>query len=294
MEIFTPARLNRHTMYSLIDKVIDEDMHPRSSQVTINFRTLDFIEPTGVTILSNITEWLLKRDVKVSYKYPQQLGSRPALEFLDDSQYFKHYVGEYKRRFASTRPTTIPLELVGYNESYQWFQKTQRWLANRLNVSTGSLTNIKICFEEIFNNINDHSQEHIGCVFAQHFPNKNTISVAISDFGVGIPSKIQEQHPWLSDGEAIKTATEVGFSTKSTPRNRGAGLDTLIYNVVNNNQGSVYIHSNHGILNCNYTNSSVLKTPQDHIGYYPGTLIEIVFKTDTIEYILDEEEDFEW
>ncbi|MBK9498715.1 MAG: hypothetical protein IPO06_04885 [Leptospiraceae bacterium] len=41
---------------------------------------------------------------------------------------------------------------------------------------------IKVCLMEIFNNIRDHSGENIGCLFAQHFPNRGIVNIGISDF----------------------------------------------------------------------------------------------------------------
>ena len=135
-----------------------------------------------------------------------------------------------------------------------------------------------------------------GCIFIQHYPRDNYVKVAISDFGVGIPHNVHRKMPWLADSLAIKKATEAGFTTKTTPKNRGAGLDTLLYNVVKNNKGSVYIHSNQGILECTYDNDleEIMMLPRDYQGYYPGTLLDIVFRTDTIEDIEFFEEEFTW
>jgi len=294
LEVFLPGRFNRASMYQLIGDIIDQDQLPKSEKVILNFSTLGFIEPVGVTVLSNVTEWLLKKGVHLTYRTPSDLNSRESLRYLDDSLFFRRYVGEKFRPTAKPRNTTIPLELVTYQESYRWFEKILYWLSLKLNVSTRALSTIKVCLQEIFNNINDHSQENIGCVTAQHYPRNNCIVVAISDFGVGIPYNIQKIHPSLSDHLALQKASEEGVSTKSNPQNRGAGLDTLIYNVVKNNQGGVYIHSNSGILNCTYNGAQVGKLPLRADGFYPGTLIEIVFKTDTIGNILDSEEEFEW
>lgn len=288
-----PQRLKRETMYDFISSVIDQDRQPTAREIVLDFSTLEFIEPVGVTVLSNVTEWLLAKDVTVRYKCPD-VHSREAMRYLDDSLFFERYLSLKLRPNAKPRETTIPLELVAYSESYRWFNKVLSWLSLKLNVSTSSLSTIKVCFQEIFNNINDHSQEHIGCVTAQHYPRNNAIVVAISDFGVGIPYNIQKMQPSLTDSLSLLKATEEGISTKSTPQNRGAGLDTLIWNVVRNNQGSVYIHSNGGILNCIYDNDRVDKIPLKAPGFYPGTLIEVVFRTDTISNILDSEEAYEW
>jgi anti-sigma regulatory factor (Ser/Thr protein kinase) len=279
-------------MYQLIDQVIDVDSQPKAESFIFDFNGLSFIEPVGYTVLSNLFEWLVKRGISVKIRRPENIN-RDAIRFLDDSLFFERYIGKKYNQFASPRSTTIPLKQVSYQTYHQWLENDfLTWLSRNLSLSIASLANIKVCFQEIFNNINDHAHENIGCVFAQHYPQKNSVCVAISDFGVGIPYNIQKYYPSLTDGEALKRATVPGVTTKSNPQNRGAGLDTLISNVVKNNHGHVYIHSNHGILICNYQDNDVLMTPRESDSLYPGTLLEIVFKTDTIENVVEEE--FEW
>lgn len=292
MIVTIPSKLNSTTMHLLLSKVITPDLVPVDQEIILDFTNLNFIEPVGVTILGNLAQWLMKRNVSVIVQWPTNYPQ--AISYLDDSLFFQYYIGKKINQNATQRSTTIPLQFVTYQDSYQWLDnKLVTWLASRLNLTRASLGDIKVCFQEIFNNINDHSRENIGCFFAQHYPNKNTVNIAISDFGIGIPSNVQKFVPGMTDSMAIKKATEQGFSTKSNPGNRGAGLDVLIRNVVKNNQGWVYIHSNHGILECKRGhNNDIVLEPIDIYGFYPGTLFEIVLRTDTIEHL--EEEEFEW
>lgn len=122
----------------------------------------------------------------------------------------------------------------------------------------------------------------------------NQVKVAIADFGLGIPKSVARVRPGLRDHEAIKLATQDGFTTQSTPQNRGAGLDYLLRVVPGNGLGTVSIYSGDGIVRfpeANGKNSEPLafKAP----GYCPGTLIEIDISTDRIE-IVEEEEDLQW
>lgn len=112
-------------------------------------------------------------------------------------------------------------------------------------IDENGFSTIRMCFGEIFNNINDHSKLDIGCVFAQHFPKMNKITISISDFGVGIPSKIKKlsEYSSLNDSEALEKALEEGVTTMSVPNNRGAGLGIFIQNAVVNMSGEVYIYS---------------------------------------------------
>lgn len=296
MELLLPENFNRNTMYDFISQTLNENLQPRSTEIVFDFSRLSFIEPVGVTVLSNLVCWLHKWGTKVFFRTRDvnYFNRWDTMWFLDDSNFFKRYTGKHLGVSPCVRPTTIPLEEVKYSDSHQWLEQTIKWLSRCLNLTPASLANIKVCFQEIFNNIADHSSENTGCVFIQHYPNKNEVRVAISDFGVGIPHNIKKVHPGYTDAQCLSRSIEHGFSTKSTPKNRGAGLDTLVYNVVNNNKGRVYIHSNHGILDCKTSPFGIFAVPENTPGFYPGTLFDIVFRTDTIENIEEDEEDFLW
>ena len=69
-------------------------------------------------------------------------------------------------------------------------------------------------------------------------------------------------------------------------------LDIIISNIVKNNKGSVYIHSNSGILSYSAYGKQKI-TAENCQGWYPGTLIELVINT-TYFYDNTEEEVFSW
>ncbi|BBI32663.1 ATP-binding protein [Cohnella abietis] len=293
MKVFLPDQFNRDTMYSFIDEVLNEDALPKSTEFDFDFTRLNFIRPVGVTVLSNLIGRLQKHGSKVTitYRVPDRRKKFCPIAFLDDSMFFKHYLGSTLDDTASLRPTTRPLANVTYDRSYAYLEESMSWLAGKLSLTKESLGDIKTCLKEVFNNIKDHSSENIGNIFIQQYPSENTVMVAISDFGVGIPRAVQNSHAGVDDAMALQMAVKEGFTTKSTPRNRGAGLDFLLHNVVKNNKGCVYIHSNHGILRAIHQNDGAVITTKKTSGFYPGTLLEIEFRTDTIEYI---EEEFAW
>lgn len=301
MEVALPQEgLNRKTMYDFLHTIIDGHGEPRASDIELHFTNIGFVEPVGVTVLSNLTEWLIHKGVKLKYVYPTPTTtgftqSEP-LKYLDDSLYFARYLGgKPLRKYSRVRDTTVPLQVISVAESFQWFERVKNWLAPKIHVTTQSLGDLSMCLQEVFNNIRDHSTKQIGSTFIQHYPRTSTVSIAISDFGVGIPHNIRLREPSLNDAECLLKAIEAKFSTKSTPQNRGVGLDTLIYNTVVNNGGSVYIHSNYGILDCTEGFDGVEKRTRLTDIFYPGTLIQINLRTDTIENIpSDDEEEFEW
>lgn len=225
MEVYLPNNFDRQSMYDLLSEIISEDRVPLSKKVSFNLSELKFITPVGITVLSNLHEWLLKREVAVGYMLPKldEFEKMSALKFLDDSLFFQQHIGSKRRPHATPKETTQPLDSVEVEASFQWFENKISWISRRLNVTTESLANLKMCLQEIFNNIRDHSEESLGCTFIQHYPKNNVLTIAISDFGVGIPYNIVKIRPSLNDAQCLLQATEEGFSTRSNPQNRGAG-----------------------------------------------------------------------
>lgn len=293
-----PDNFTKDSMGSLIDKVITPDLYPSDQEIKFDFCKLKFIEPAGVTILRNLFKWLMARGVKVIITTPQLMANNKdnSLKYLDDSMFFKLFLGRTLFSNSRVRNTTLELQDVTYEDSYQWLTfKFIPWLAREMNLQQSSLSTIQMCFGEIFNNIKDHANENIGCIFAQHYPKNHQVKISISDFGVGIPNTIRNVDPYLNDTQALEKAIQEGYSSKSTPRNRGAGLHTLIQNVVINYDGEVHIHSFRGILTCKQNNLNELWIQSKQgSSIYPGTFIEVILDTRNFEDDYINEEEFEW
>ena len=106
-----------------------------------------------------------------------------------------------------------------------------------------------IILSELFNNIIDHSKSKVsGFTITQYFPKNNKIKISICDFGIGIVESIntffeKNEKPKISQIDAFNLAVKHGFSTQSTPQNRGLGLDTLM-SIVKTNNGKLRIVTN--------------------------------------------------
>ena len=170
----------------------------------------------------NILQWLwLVKGVNFTiHCNPSALTIR----YLDDSGFFKLHLGEPLSPAAAVRDTTVPLELVSIEHSHQYINdRFSGWLQNRLKMNKDSIASILMAISEIFINIQDHSGQKIGCIFAQHYPNINQIKIAISDFGIGIPTAVRREYKASSDNEAILKAVETKYAAE--PRCRFAHAD---------------------------------------------------------------------
>ena len=284
-----PRQFDRRTMYGVIEGAINAQRQPRAKVINFDLSALNFIQPDGVTAFCNLIELLRLEGVHgdlINYNV-----RRPAIAYLDECGIFEAYSGGALR--SPSRTTMIPCKAIATDRSHGWLDLTVfPWLANALHVETLALADLKVSVKEAFHNIEDHSTQKLGCMHTQYFPNLNKISISVSDFGIGIPASIRRRYEVESDHHAIRLALNEGVSAGTGHNNLGAGLDTLIRNVTGRHRGTVAIHSNYGQLVCVPAGSWLRRTGRPAPGLYPGTLISIELRTDTIEE--QQREDLQW
>ncbi|NCC84362.1 MAG: hypothetical protein EOM03_09590 [Clostridia bacterium] len=283
-----PGQFSPPQMFQFFREILDaETLEPLYEEIILDFRNLSFIKPTGVAALSNASELLIKRGCSLRFRFSDEMQYRKTcpISYLDDSGFFNKYLGRKLFPYSSCRETTLPLKNLGIAEWYEWVERIlSPWIDRRINSDINEqFPELKACFWEIRNNVLDHSGEEIASIFLQHYPRDDNgrIEIGISDFGVGIPYNVAKKCECDTHAKAIYTAIQDGFSTKSNPGNRGAGLGILIDNVTKNNGGSVNIYSYKGQLSCIGRDGHTRYQGHD-IDFYPGTLIKIVINTDTI------------
>ena len=303
MQITLPERLNRNSMYKLLRQVVTEEGAPLHDEYIFQMNTCrKFIEPIGVTFINNLVGWLKENEIQVDFSYTTDIEILDDLKepqrYLDDCGFFEKHIGEKIYKNSSLRSTTVEVQDIVMEEFPSWLNHSFiPWISHTINKPPKELATFKVCLEEIFNNVRDHAMINTSCVFAQHIPGNDNLIISIADMGIGIINHIKSKPNYrhFTDEEAIRSAVRKNFTTQSTPKNRGAGLDMLIYNMVMNAGGTVYIYSNRGILVSSKKNGELKQEflKADH--FYPGTHIEIEINLSSATELLDfEEEEFQW
>jgi anti-sigma regulatory factor (Ser/Thr protein kinase) len=287
----------RLTVGSWLDRLlIDLDSAIKTTpagRFELNFTNLDFADPAGVVTLANACAFLRTKGFLPVARTP--LPSGEAIRYLTDSRFFEFLANPDATDLTPGRSTTFPLTRVGNEQVFDLLaNRFSPWLSRCLNISNASLEQLRMCLGELFNNISDHAGVSTGFFFAQHFPNEQRVRISLADFGVGIPTRVRRMAPLLDDAEALSKAFEEGFSTKTTPRNRGAGLDWLKRYVVETNGGAVRVYSHLGRLIALRRANGTNFRPTLGEGHFPGVLYYIVLRTDTIEPVEETREALEW
>ena len=200
--ILIPRQFTGLSLSRVADNVVQKANTGWPPELIFDFAELNFIRPAGVVFLSNLFHWLKEKGCEPTFDHID--GDSQALRYLDNSLFFEQHCGSKVRATSSPRETTRPLLKIAQKDSHNWLEfNLLPWLAGRLSITPTSLYSLKASVSELFNNIQDHTRYDIGSIFVQHFPNVHGITISVSDFGLGIPIKVRERVPGLTNSAAI-------------------------------------------------------------------------------------------
>lgn len=290
------VKLVGNLTYSTILRHIDNaglDVHSPPRGISFDFSLLGFVEPSGVVMLHNLCSYLTLQGCSVYLANCD--ADRAGLQYLDGTGFFQDSIGKKVFPYSSLKQTTMPLQKVRTADVAGWVPNHLiPWFQSCSGRPRSSLAHFGFCVSELFNNIQNHSSFEVGSFFAQWFPNINTLRMVIGDFGRGIPVNVATIDPQLSGAKAIMRSFDDGFSSHSTPKNRGAGLHFLRNNVCLSLGGEMYVYSGGAAVHA--ASDGQLMEIALSVGNsgYTGTLFDIKIPTGGITEDPTGEEDFEW
>lgn len=215
----------------------------------LDFSAVERLEPYHIAPLACIVHEYIENGFAIEFGNE----SETIKKYLDSFN-FRQFCGnqkEYNQFPTPKNPETFPLWRIEPAASNIYPKQVQEYYENN-SFAGKDLFELGNSLGELMNNIFDHSECKIpGYTFTQADLGRNTLITSVCDFGVGIPTKVNQYLKSinlneLSHVDALVKATEYEFSTKSQPRNRGFGLDTIIKNVASLN-GRIQIVSGKAI-----------------------------------------------
>jgi hypothetical protein len=283
-----PSDLNMQSLELVMRGVVRSHQVTQQRQIIFDFSQLRFAEPTGVVGLANFIGYL--QSTKFVVSFINENKDTIANRYLDEAGFFQAFMGRQVFGKSTIRSTTVPFRHFSNTDYISYlYNQLEPWIGAEIHVSGETLATIRACLEEVFHNIEYHSGTAIGFTVSQHFPKLNLLKIAISDFGWGIPKRVATKVPGLTDWEAIQQACVEGFSTYTAGvKNRGAGLAQLINYVVRRNGGFVEIRSLRGYYKVSLEGIDTRASAADQAWHYPGTLVHVCLRTDTLESASDD------
>ena len=251
--------------------------------IVFDFNKISFLFPYHLVILACIIESLYQKNINVDYI---NLASK-LNKYLTNIQFLHYWEDDHDRDVYN--PTKIQTALCLWHISNSMIAEYADYAHKyfeRIFFRGKDLDFLHINISEVCNNIFDHADSKIaGYIFTQYYPDRNKIILSICDFGIGIPNRVNEYRssqglPKMDDNTAIAESLKDGFSTKSTPRNMGLGLATVV-NIVKGIGGSLKIVSNYGYY---YLDGNTFEIKAFIIqNNFPGTLLLVELNTSILE-----------
>ncbi len=197
-----------------------------------------------------------------------------------------------KDRAVDTNNTTIKYQKLKptdgkYFKNYVIEELMEGHIADLPKMSSGAKEKIVEAIYEIFVNAQMHSETMQIYTCGQFFPSKNKIEFTIVDIGIGFKEKINQRfNSKLSSIQAIEWAVQDKKTTKEGVSG-GIGL-AVLKEFVGMNKGKMQIISYDGFYQ--YDNNG--EVSKNFIGQFPGTIVNLQFRTDdNNNYLLKSEID---
>lgn len=127
---------------------------------------------------------------------------------------------------------------------------------------------ISLTLTEAFYNVFDHAKaEGNAFLILKYNEDTHILSVAIADFGIGIPTSVRKfDSSFTCDKDALEASVMDNFTSRSTTHNKGMGLGIIL-----SNADSIRIFSNHALA-VKRSDSSPMQFYEPGL-FFPGTLI---------------------
>lgn len=253
--------------------------HPGLTRLIVRFSKYMFLRPHHITVLGCLIEEYHQNGVRIKFELEPCGLSR----YLNNIRFFEYWNSNTfnRNRFTNTLiNTALCLWHISEEMYFDYANRAKHFFQDN-HFEGFSLDFLTISLGEIFNNIYDHSMSEIdGYAFTQYYPNEHQIKISVCDFGKGIPVTINEfresnGEDLLSSEECLEMALRRGFTTKSTPSNKGLGLDTLS-SITNSLSGRLFILSNDAVAE---QNPNQLPNFFPQTISFPGTLISMELDT---------------
>lgn len=281
--------LKTSTSKNLWNRFINANRYQNGiDELVVDFSQCSFLEPFYIVQMACLIEEYHVQNVVIIFIASDALALN---EYLSNIQFFNYWEKGFNRtNFQQMRRmTNLCLWKLHPNMLSPYVAYAQRYFEDNFPVTNQTqfidFQPLYVTLSELFNNIIDHSTSSVsGFTTCQFYPQNHKLKIAVCDFGIGIPTLInrfltQQGVQNTSSIEALKKAFENSFSTKSSPRNKGFGLNTL-KTIVKNSNGVLRVISNDVMMLMNsHSEEQIFQIKHN----FQGTLFEIILDTTTFD-----------
>lgn len=254
------------------------------AEISFDFSNCEFLQPNAVVFLGGLARVISHRGGKTRFLIGTMIDP-VRVNLLQNG--FAHAMGDETPPWQGN---SIPYrEYFEQDENGIVQDLRQNWLGRGwINISDALANEVVGQMWEIFANAFEHSDTRVGVYSCgQYFKNRHILTLAVADFGVGIPSNVRLHlnKPELSAADALRWAFQRGTTTsRRLAGPRGVGLD-LLKELVRKTNGAMLVYSHDGSVRIDQRG----EVYENALPFFEGTLVQIRLLCDDKYYMLSNE-----
>ena len=265
-----------HTQTIAVCKaLVNQYIAEQNTKIIIDFSDCNFIYPDYAILLLCSIKHIenLGIEVKGTIKLDT---NKEIVSYLAKMNFFENLNIELPISIPKINPhNSVQIQKYTSENQTEVLNSILKVLKEKSSLDDNVYASLDYCFNEILDNVLNHTDEKVGWVVAQYFENINSIRLIVCDFGMGIHASLNQKYSFTEE-EAISKCIESGVTNG---KGQGHGLFATA-SFVRLNKGWLSLFSGNKKLNVSEKGSIV-----KNIDGWQGTCVYIRINTNvSVDY----------
>lgn len=205
---------------SVCNDLVNQYKSEPDTKLIIDFSDCDFIYPDYAILLLCSIKYIENLGVKVTGTLKLGRNNKIVI-YLAKMNFFENLNVILPISIPKFNPNnSVQIQKYTSENQLEVLNSILKVLRQKSALDNDVYASLDYCFNEILDNVLNHTDEKVGWVVAQYFENINSIRLIVCDFGMGIHTSLNQKHNFTED-EAIAKCIESGITNG---KGQGHGL----------------------------------------------------------------------
>lgn len=259
----------QNKMITACDDLVNQYKNNADTEIILDFNDCEFLYPDYALLLLCALKYIEHSIAEVKGKIVINKNSKIA-NYLTRMCFFDNLKISLPYKFSvENEKSSVQIQKYNAHNQLDVLKKIVVVLKEKSKMHNNVFASLDYCFNEILDNVLNHSEKKEGWVVAQHFDNLNSIRLMVADYGVGIHKSLNLKHDFTEE-EALLKCIEEGVTNG---KGQGHGLYATA-TFIKSNKGWLSVISGNKRLNV-----SEKQTVVKDIDYWQGTCVYLRINT---------------
>jgi anti-sigma regulatory factor (Ser/Thr protein kinase) len=205
---------------SICNYLVEQYKAEPNTELIIDFSDCDFIYPDYAILLLCAIKYIEHLGIKVKGTVKLDTN-KEIITYLAKMNFFENLNIELPISIPKINPhSSVQIQKYTSENQLEVLNSILKVLREKSSLNDDVYASLDYCFNEILDNVLNHTDEKVGWVVAQYFENINSIRLIVCDFGLGIHKSLNQKHSFTEE-EAISKCIESGVTNG---KGQGHGL----------------------------------------------------------------------